>query len=244
LVKRYGGRTVVDDVSLTVCAGEIVALVGRNGAGKSTAIRIAAGLVAADQGHVRLQSADGQYDMDGVPLERYGRMGLAYLSQRGSLFSGLSIYENLVGTLELLGSRSGAGVGADVDAHMQRLRIAHVAHLKPAQMSFGQRRLAGLARVLIGAPKVLLFDEPFAGLDPLTIGHVKAILRGLRERGTAILVSDHNARELSEIADRVYVLVDGRVELEGPMAGMRDNPRAEKLYFAGSLKPITPRGLQ
>jgi lipopolysaccharide export system ATP-binding protein len=235
LLKSYGKRTVVDRVDLTVASGEVVALMGRNGAGKTTVLRIAAGLLSQDAGSITLRIRGREHDMRCVPIEQRGRMGLAYLSQRGSLFAGLSVFENLVATLEMLESQTGAAISRSAESHMQWLRISHLAHLRPGQLSFGQRRLAGLARVLIGSPAVLILDEPFAGLDPLTIAHIKAIVSSLRDRGVATIASDHNARELSEIADRVYILLDGRVELEGSMADMYDNPRAKQLYFANSL---------
>jgi lipopolysaccharide export system ATP-binding protein len=233
LTKTFGKRLVVNDVSLAVRSGEIVGLLGQNGAGKTTVLRIAAGMIASDSGSVFLHDGDPEVDITRTPIWRRARRGIAYLSQGDMLFSRLSVFGNVVATLDMLTPEHDVVTAAE--AYLGSLRILHLAHMMPAQLSGGERRIASLARALAGAPSFAILDEPFSKIDPLSIAHLKAIIRRRAADGTAFVITDHNARDISELVERAYIMYRGRVEIAGSMEELAVSQEARSLYFGASL---------
>ncbi len=239
LRKSYRQRTVVVDVSFVVQAGEIVGLLGANGAGKTTSFHITAGLVPQDSGSVLLQGVD----MQRLPLHRRARLGLAYLPQEPSVFRGLSAYDNLLAVLEIRGgaksvARSKDSTTARQQAAQQLLKdyhLQHVHHTLGSHLSGGERRRLEMARALIASPCVLLLDEPFAGVDPLAVAEIKGFIQQVRQRGIGVLLTDHNVRETLRICDRAYIIEAGRILLEGSPASLVANPQAKLAYLGADF---------
>jgi lipopolysaccharide export system ATP-binding protein len=227
LVKSYGSRRVVDGVDFAVYAGEIVGLLGPNGAGKTTSFRMTCGMIEPDSGTVRLSGAD----VTQWPMYRRARDGgMGYLAQESSVFRKLSVQDNLLGVMELL------GVGRKArrlrcDELLDQFNIAHLRKARAASLSGGERRRLEIARALVSDPRIMLLDEPFTGIDPVTIKSIQGIIRQLRDEGIAILVTDHQVRETLQITDRSYVIREGRVLCHGPPEEVTSNPDAKKYYF-------------
>ncbi len=232
LVKSYGRRRVVDGVAFEVEQGEIVGLLGPNGAGKTTSFRMTCGMVAPDAGSVRL---NGQ-DVTRWPMYlRAKEGGMGYLAQESSVFRKLSVQNNLLGVMELLGMDRRAR-RLRCDELLEQFGIAKLRHSKAMSLSGGERRRLEIARCLVSEPKIILLDEPFTGIDPVTIDNIQGIVRDLRDRGISILITDHQVRETLEITDRSYVVSAGQVLTHGSPREVLSNPDARRLYFGEGIE--------
>lgn len=233
LKKSYGGRTVVDGVSITVHSKEIVGLLGPNGAGKTTSFYMIAGLIPAEEGSVQLL---GQ-DISKLPMHRRARLGLGYLPQEESVFRKLSVMDNLLAILETRPGLSRKGQKARAEELLERFRITKLSKSQAITLSGGEKRRLAIARSLCSDPKVLMLDEPFAGIDPLAVEDIQRIVRDLREQdGLAILITDHSVRETLSITDRAYLIHDGKVILEGASDKLVNDPIAKKYYLGEDFR--------
>jgi len=206
LAKSYRGRTVVNSVSIGVSPGEIVGLLGPNGAGKTTTFYMISGLIRPSSGSVRLNGTD----ITGWPIHRRARAGIGYLPQEASIFRGMSVDDNLLAVMEAVGVRKVDREGRLLELK-ESMGITHLSGTLGGSLSGGERRRAEIARALVPEPSYLLLDEPFAGIDPITVIELQKLIRGLREQGLGILITDHNVRETLGITDRAYILASGRI---------------------------------
>ena len=231
LCKAYRRRRAVDEVSLHARDAEVVGLLGPNGAGKTTCFYLLAGLMACDRGRIEL---DGR-DLTGLPMSRRARLGIGYLPQEPSVFRRLSVADNIRGVLE---QRPLAR--AEREARLERLlaefSIAPLRGSRGYALSGGERRRVEIARALAGEPAFLLLDEPFAGIDPLHVADIKAIIERLRARGLGIIITDHNVRETLSVCDRAYILSDGRVIAEGAPAAILADPQVRATYLGEDFR--------
>ncbi|MDY0226104.1 MAG: LPS export ABC transporter ATP-binding protein [Desulfomicrobium apsheronum] len=226
LAKRYGARDVVHDIELDVSQGEVVGVLGPNGAGKTTTFYMLAGIVRPTRGQVLL---DGQ-DITRWPLHKRARAGMSYLPQESSIFRKLTVRQNLQLILEYSGfSRDEQKRTAD--RLLDELGITRLEGQLAAFLSGGERRRLEIARALIQNPKFILLDEPFAGIDPLAVDDIQAIIRDLRDKNIGVLISDHNVRETLQICDRAYLVHDGRIILNGSPEEIVADPGARKVYL-------------
>jgi lipopolysaccharide export system ATP-binding protein len=240
LCKTYKGRKVVDGVSFQVEKGEIVGLLGPNGAGKTTSFRMTCGMVAPDAGTVLLNGID----VTDWPMYRRARDGgMGYLAQDRSDFRKLTVEQNVLGMLELLGYAP-ADRQARCDDLLRQFDITHIRKSIAGTVSGGERRRMEIARCLVSNPEIILLDEPFAGVDPVTVQSIQEIIRRLRNRGIAILITDHAAREILQLADRCYVIDKGSVLCSGPPAVVKEHPEVRRRYLgdidAGVPGPPAP----
>ncbi len=232
LVKTYGSRRVVDGVDLEVHAGEIVGLLGPNGAGKTTTFRMTCGMIEPNAGAVTL----GGVDVTQWPMYRRAREGgMGYLAQESSVFRKLSVQDNLLGVMELLGMGRRARK-LRCNELLEQFDITHLRKSMALSLSGGERRRLEIARALVSNPKIILLDEPFTGIDPVTIDGIQAIIRGLREDGIAILITDHQVRETLQITDRSYVISTGKVLCHGPPSEVINHPEARAVYFGQDME--------
>jgi len=230
LAKKYGSRQVVHDVSFDVAAGEIVGLLGPNGAGKTTSFRMTCGMVTPDRGRVLL---DGQ-DVTRWPMHRRAREGgLGYLPQQSSVFGKLTVQQNLSATMQLLGFPAKQR-RLEIEQLLSEFGLAHIRQTLANQVSGGERRRLEIARCLISRPKMIMLDEPFAGIDPVTVQGIQEIIRGLAGRGLGILITDHAAREILQITRRTYVISDGAVMCSGTPQEVANHPEVREKYL-GSI---------
>ena len=233
LTKRYRGRTVVDDVSVALGSGEIVGLLGPNGAGKTTCFYMILGLVRADGGSIRL----GERDLTPAPMHVRARAGLGYLPQEASVFRRLSVADNLRAVAELRPDlRSAAKRDALVAELLSEFRLTDIADALGERLSGGERRRLEIARALASAPRFILLDEPFAGVDPISVGELKAEIRRLAERGLGVLITDHNVRETLDICDRAYIVSTGRLIAEGTAAAVLSNETVRRVYLGEGFR--------
>jgi lipopolysaccharide export system ATP-binding protein len=226
LVKRYGRRTVVDGVSLDLEGGEVVGLLGPNGAGKTTTFYMVVGLVSADAGSVSV----GGVDITTMPMYRRARLGVSYLPQEASVFRRLTVEENLFGVLEMLGV-PWEDANARVCKLLEEFGLEKVRHQRGDTLSGGERRRVEIARALVTEPRFLLLDEPFAGIDPITVLDVQRLIRHLRQRGYGILITDHNVRDTLKITDRASIIKDGKVFASGDPATLAVDPLVRQVYL-------------
>jgi lipopolysaccharide export system ATP-binding protein len=227
LTKRYGRRQVLHGVGLSVAADEVVGLLGPNGAGKTTCFYLIVGLIPADTGSISLDGVDITFQ----PMHARARRGLGYLAQEPSVFRRLTARNNLLAVLEQRRDLDRAGQEQRCLQLLEELGISHVADSLALSLSGGERRRLEIARALAGEPKVMLLDEPFAGVDPIAVGDIKSIVAHLRERHLGILITDHNVRETLDICDRAYIINDGRVIAEGTPAELLDNAEVRAVYL-------------
>jgi len=233
LCKSYRGRAVVDDVSFDVRPGEVVGLLGPNGAGKTTSFRCVVGLIDPDRGEVRL----GERDLSGLPLFERARLGLGYLPQEPSIFRSLTVRENLLLVLESIGSKLSRSEREEkVRAQLEEFGLAHLAQARGETLSGGERRRTEIARLLLCKPQFLLFDEPFAGVDPIAVGELQKLIASLRERGLGILITDHAVRETLGACDRAVLLFEGKLLEAGTPAQIASSERARALYLGERFK--------
>ena len=231
LVKSFGRRRVVDGVDFHVAEGEIVGLLGPNGAGKTTCFRMTCGMLEPDRGNVFLS---GQ-DVTNWPMYQRARDGgMGYLAQESSVFRKLSVQQNLLGMMEMLGMPRRER-RQRCEMLLEQFNIAHIRRSKAGTLSGGERRRLEIARCLVSNPLIILLDEPFTGIDPVTIDGIQEIIRQLRADGIAILITDHQVRETLEITDRSYVIRSGQVLCHGTPAEVTSNSEARKYYFGDSI---------
>jgi lipopolysaccharide export system ATP-binding protein len=226
LVKRYRGRTVVDGVSIELNAGEVVGLLGPNGAGKTTTFYMLVGLVRPDAGTVWV----GDSDVTDLPMYRRARLGVSYLPQEASVFRRLTVEENLYGVLELLGVPFSEADGR-VGALLEEFGIEALRHQRADTLSGGERRRVEIARALVTEPKFLLLDEPFAGIDPLTVIDIQKLIRHLRGSGYGVLITDHNVRDTLKITDRASIIKDGKVFAKGDPESLALDALVRQVYL-------------
>ena len=226
LVKVYGHRPVVDGISINVNAGEIVGLLGPNGAGKTTTFYMVVGLVPATSGRVFINGQDATH----LRMHRRARLGVGYLPQEASVFRKLTVEENILAIVETL-PISAAERPALVQHHLEELSLAHLAKQKAYTLSGGERRRLEIARALVTRPRFLLMDEPFAGVDPISVAEVQKIILELRQRGIGVLITDHNVRETLRIVDRAYIIHKGKVMTEGSGSFLINDAQARELYL-------------
>jgi lipopolysaccharide export system ATP-binding protein len=232
LVKTYGSRRVVDGVDFEVDSGEIVGLLGPNGAGKTTSFRMSCGIIEPDAGKVML----GGVDVTHWPMYLRARDGgMGYLAQEQSVFRKLSVENNLLAVMEMLGMDRAAR-RKRCEELLEQFDIKHIRRSKAMFISGGEKRRLEIARSLISNPKIILLDEPFTGIDPVTINNIQRIIRRLREDGIAILITDHREQETLAITDRSYVIRSGKVLCHGTADEVLNHPDARKYYFGDGPK--------
>jgi lipopolysaccharide export system ATP-binding protein len=240
LVKSYGRRRVVDGVDFTVERGEIVGLLGPNGAGKTTTFRMTCGMAEPDAGQVLL----GGINVTDWPMFRRAREGgMGYLAQESSVFRKLSVQNNLLGVMEMLGINRKT-LRRRCDELMEQFGSTKLKRSKAMSLSGGERRRLEIARCLVSDPQIILLDEPFTGIDPVTIASIQQIIRDLRARGISILITDHQVRETLEITDRSYVVRSGQVLCHGTRDEVLQNAEARKYYFGDSMDSDSPASNQ
>lgn len=230
LRKRLGRRWVVDGVTLSVRQGEIVGLLGPNGAGKTVTFSLLSGLLDPDEGHVRLNGED----ITAMPMYERARRGIAYLPQERSVFRGLTAEENVTAVLEGNGTSRKAALDAAGEI-LDRFGLARLAQVRATRLSGGEQRRLEVARSIAVHPLFLLSDEPFTGIDPLTIEMLHGLFASLRDSGMGILLTDHNVRETLALCDRAYVLFDGRVLAEGTPAELLADPMVRRSFLGDTF---------
>lgn len=226
LVKEYRGRRVVSGVSVSVGAGEIVGLLGPNGAGKTTTFNMVVGVVKPDAGGVFFK---GQ-KITTLPMHKRARLGIGYLTQEPSVFRKLSVEENILAILETC-KLSGEERAVRLKYLLEELDLTPIAKSKAYQLSGGEKRRLEITRALVTSPKLLLLDEPFAGIDPIAKYEVGKIVRRLKQRGLGILITDHDVREMLKIIDRGYIIYKGQVLVEGSAEFLANDPKAREIYL-------------
>jgi lipopolysaccharide export system ATP-binding protein len=230
LVKAYKGRRVVDEVSVELEQGEIVGLLGPNGAGKTTTFYMFTGLVQPDRGTIQL---DGK-DITMEPMYRRARAGLGYLAQEPSIFRKLTVEENVAAILETL-PLSPEERAARLERLLDELGVKHLRRQKAYQLSGGERRRLEITRALVTAPKFLLLDEPFAGVDPIAVHDIQTIVARLRQQGIGVLITDHNVEQTLDIVDRAYIMFEGKVQVAGSVRELVFNDRVAERYLGPTL---------
>jgi len=227
LSKSYRGRRVVQELSLEIAGGEVVGLLGPNGAGKTTAFYMIVGLVRADGGAILI---DGR-DITALGVDRRARLGLGYLPQEASVFRRMSVANNIRSILELRPDLDRVAREERLEELLGLLHIAHVRESQGISLSGGERRRVEIARALAAEPRFMLLDEPFAGVDPLSVGDIQQIIRNLAERGIGVLITDHNVRETLGVCGRAYIVNQGTVIASGSAEQVLANPRVREVYL-------------
>ncbi len=230
--KRYRQRQVVKGISLTVDSGEIVGLLGPNGAGKTTAFYMIVGLVPCDAGRIQLDD----HDLTDMPMHRRARLGLGYLPQEASVFRKLSVEDNILAILETRPGLSRSDQERVLEELLEELHITHVRTGMGLSLSGGERRRVEIARALAAEPRFVLLDEPFAGVDPISVLDIQRIIRHLASRGIGILITDHNVRETLGICGRAYILNDGTMIAEGAPEDILANQQVRQVYLGEGFK--------
>jgi len=232
LVKRYRGRAVVHDVSLEVERGEVVGLRGPNGAGKTTCFYMVVGLVPADGGKISLDD----HELTKANMHKRARLGLGYLPQEASVFRRLSVRDNILAILELRRDLNRDQRDTELVRLMDEFNVAHLADQMGVSLSGGERRRVEIARALAANPRFILLDEPFAGVDPISVGEIQQIVSQLRDRQIGILITDHNVRETLGICDRAYIISEGRVLTEGPPEAVLADEEVRNVYLGKEFR--------
>ncbi|MGE4431841.1 MAG: LPS export ABC transporter ATP-binding protein [Sphingobium sp.] len=230
IAKSYDRRAVLADVSLTVAKGEVVGLLGPNGAGKTTCFYSIMGLVRPDSGRIAL---DG-HDITGLPMYRRAILGLGYLPQETSIFRGMTVEQNIVAVLELA-EPDAAARATRLEELLDEFGLARLRDSSAMALSGGERRRCEIARALAANPSIVLLDEPFAGIDPLSIADIRDLVKQLRTRGIGVLITDHNVRETLEIVDRACIIYDGKVLFTGSPEELVANAEVRRLYLGESF---------
>ena len=232
LEKRYGSRTVLRGLDLEVASGEVVGLLGPNGAGKTTAFYMIVGLVRCDAGSIQL----GERDITRLPVHRRAQLGLGYLPQEASVFRRLSVESNVLAILETRTDLDRAAREQRLEELLDELRIGHVRRSLGLSLSGGERRRVEIARALAAEPRFMLLDEPFAGVDPLSVLDIQRIIRELTERGIGVLITDHNVRETLGVCSRAYIVNQGTVIAAGNAEETLANPQVREVYLGESFR--------
>jgi lipopolysaccharide export system ATP-binding protein len=230
--KRYKFREVVKGISLELTSGEVVGLLGPNGAGKTTAFYMIVGLIPCDQGRILL---DG-HDLTTLPMHRRAAMGLGYLPQEASIFRKLTVEQNILAILENRSDLDRRRREQELDQLLDELHVGHVRTSIGISLSGGERRRVEIARALAANPRFVLLDEPFAGVDPISVLDIQRIIRHLSDRGIGVLITDHNVRETLGICGRAYILNDGSLIASGPPEDILENQHVREVYLGQEFK--------
>ena len=229
--KTFKDKKVVSEISFELNPGDIYGLLGPNGAGKTTTFYIIAGLLSSDEGQIMLADED----ISTIPMHQRSKRGIKYLPQEPSIFQNLSVYENLYGLAELSFNNK-KDIDVFIDNSMEEFNLSKISDLKGRQLSGGQRRKVEIARTLAADPKVILLDEPFAGIDPIAIEDIKSVLTKLLKRNIGILITDHNVRETLEICNKAAIISDGKIIAEGNKESLISNEMVKKVYLGNMYK--------
>lgn len=232
IVKRYQKRLVVDAASLRVASGEVVGLLGPNGAGKTTSFYMMVGLVRSDAGRVLLDDQD----LTHLPMHARARLGVSYLPQEPSIFRRLNVLDNVLAVLQTRHDLNRTQQRALAESLLHELHVGHLHDNLGLSLSGGERRRVEIARALAANPLFILLDEPFAGVDPLSVMDIQRIIKHLSERNIGVLITDHNVRETLGICNRAYILNEGRVIAEGSPAHILDNQQVRQVYLGDSFQ--------
>ena len=232
LAKSYRGHEVVQDVSLSVASGEIVGLLGPNGAGKTTCFYMIVGSITHDRGSVSIDGAD----ITDFAVHKRARKGIGYLPQEASVFRKLSVRDNLLAILELRSDLQPAERAGQAEQLMTDFRINHIQNNLGLSLSGGERRRVEIARALATQPSFILLDEPFAGVDPISVNDIKDIVRHLTDRGIGVLITDHNVRETLDICDKAYIVSEGHIIAEGGAQSILDNDQVKAVYLGENFR--------
>ncbi len=228
--KKYSRREVVSDVSFEVKTGEIVGLLGPNGAGKTTCFYIACGLIRADKGQVFI----GNNKVSKLPMHKRSKLGLGYLPQEPSIFRKLSVEDNIMAVLELNNNLKKDQRKHKLEELLAEFNIEHIRHIEGLSLSGGERRRVEIARSLAMEPRFILLDEPFAGVDPISVGDIQQIIYHLKDKGIGVLITDHNYREMLDTCDHSYVLHDGKIIAKGGKQEILSHEDVKKVYLGES----------
>jgi len=230
-MKSYGGRRVVDGLSISVGRSEIVGILGPNGAGKTTSFYMIVGIIQPDLGQIFFD----QVDITKKPIHDRCKLGMGYLAQESSIFRKLTVEENIMSVLETL-DISPRERKKRLTNLLEELNIGHLARSKAYTLSGGERRRLEITRALVTNPSFLLLDEPFSGIDPIVVAEAQDIIRDLKKKGLGILLTDHNVRETLSITDRAYLVADGKLLISGTAEDLINNPRAKQIYLGEQFK--------
>src|SRR5574337_2160216 len=232
LQKSFKARQVVRHFAFSIREGEVVGLLGPNGAGKTTCFYMVVGLIEADGGTIKLD----KLDITGAPMHERARLGIGYLPQEASVFRRLSVADNIMAVLELRKGLTSAQRDSELENLLDELKITHIATQKGISLSGGERRRVEIARALAANPRYMLLDEPFAGVDPISVGEIQRIVRHLKERGIGVLVTDHNVREALGICEHAYILNEGKVLARGTPAEILANRQVREVYLGHEFR--------
>ncbi|QIW15515.1 LPS export ABC transporter ATP-binding protein [Pasteurellaceae bacterium RH1A] len=232
LAKSYKSRQVVKDVSFNVKAGEIVGLLGPNGAGKTTSFYMVVGLVRHDKGKIRIDD----HDISVLPMHDRAREGIGYLPQEASIFRRLSVYDNLMAVLQVRKDLNDQERKQRADELISEFHIEHIRNSLGQSLSGGERRRVEIARALAANPQFILLDEPFAGVDPISVNDIKKIIVHLKERGLGVLITDHNVRETLDVCERAYIVGSGAIIASGTPNDVLNNPDVKRVYLGDQFK--------
>jgi lipopolysaccharide export system ATP-binding protein len=227
LAKSYKGRQVVRDVSLSVASAQIVGLLGPNGAGKTTSFYMIVGLVPMDAGRIRIDDED----ISGLPMHGRARRGIGYLPQEASIFRKLTVEQNILAILETRKDLDKVAREEKLQSLLEEFHITHIRKNLGMSLSGGERRRVEIARALAAEPQFVLLDEPFAGVDPISVSDIKGIITHLKNRGIGVLITDHNVRETLDICEKAYIVSTGSVIAEGTAADILSNETVRKVYL-------------
>ena len=231
LSKAFSSRKVVKSVSLNVDSGEVVGLLGPNGAGKTTSFYMIVGLIKNDGGSIKLDLED----ITGLPMDARARKGIGYLPQEASIFRKLTVEENILGVLEIAGVASAEQRLIKLDSLLNEFHISHIRHSVGMSLSGGERRRVEIARALATEPRFILLDEPFAGVDPISVGDIQSIVAHLKNVGIGVLITDHNVQETLRICDRAYIVNEGTIIASGDPNGILENDTVRRVYLGDSF---------
>ena len=232
LAKNFKGRDVVTDVSIEISQSQIVGLLGPNGAGKTTCFYMIVGLTQADSGRVLLD----QKDMTKLPIHDRARHGLSYLPQESSIFRNLTVEENVLAILQARQELTRKEREEKLEQLLEEFSIVHIRSSKGMSLSGGERRRTEIARTLATDPKFILLDEPFAGVDPISVSDIKTIINQLKDRGIGILLTDHNVRETLDICEKAYIVSEGRLIADGDANAILSNEKVRSVYLGSQFK--------
>jgi lipopolysaccharide export system ATP-binding protein len=232
LAKSYGARQIVKDVSLSIESGQIVGLLGPNGAGKTTCFYMIVNLVNADQGQILI---DGK-DITDLPMHGRAQQGIGYLPQEASIFRKLTVANNILAILETRSKLSNAQRKEKLESLLNEFNIQHIRDSLGMALSGGERRRVEIARALAADPAFILLDEPFAGVDPISVGDIKSIVKQLKDRGLGVLITDHNVRETLDICEKAYIVGNGHIIAEGNAEEVLSNQLVKDIYLGDDFK--------
>ncbi|CAD6366567.1 MULTISPECIES: LPS export ABC transporter ATP-binding protein [Shewanella] len=232
LAKSYKNRQVVKDVSLTVKTGQIVGLLGPNGAGKTTTFYMVVGLVKSDKGHIFIDNDDLTAD----PMHLRARKGIGYLPQEASIFRKLTVHDNIMAVLQTRKELKDEEREEELEHLLEEFHITHIRDSQGMSLSGGERRRVEIARALAANPKFILLDEPFAGVDPISVIDIKKIIEQLKSRGLGVLITDHNVRETLDVCEHAYIVSHGNLIAEGTPAEILDNQQVRAVYLGEQFR--------